>query len=73
MNGSNESDESNDSKRQRQHGRHARATKGTPMKLTVGLIGCGEFAKLHLDGLVRCAHVGSVVAADPDEAARESL
>ena len=43
------------------------------MKLTVGLIGCGEFAKLHLDGLVRCAHVGSVIAADPDEVAREGL
>ncbi len=43
------------------------------MKLTVGLIGCGEFAKLHLEGLVRCQHVGSVIAADPDEAALAAM
>jgi len=37
--------------------------------LTVGLIGCGQFAPLHLDALVRNEHVHRVVAADPDEAA----
>jgi predicted dehydrogenase len=41
------------------------------MNLTVGLIGCGEFSSLHLDGLVRCRHVGPVIAADPDEEALE--
>ncbi len=39
------------------------------MDLTVGLIGCGKFAPLHLDALVRNEHVRRVVAADPDEAA----
>lgn len=37
------------------------------MDLTVGLIGCGKFASLHLDGLVRNEHIGPVIAADPDE------
>jgi len=37
--------------------------------LTVGLIGCGKFAPLHLDALVRNEHVRRVIAADPDEAA----
>ncbi len=41
------------------------------MDLTVGLIGCGEFAPLHLDGLVRNEHVRDVFAADPDENALE--
>jgi len=39
------------------------------MDLTVGLIGCGQFAPLHLDALVRNDHVRRVIAADPDEAA----
>lgn len=43
------------------------------MKLTVGLIGCGKFSALHLDGLVRCSHVGSVIAADPDEDALAAM
>jgi len=37
------------------------------MDLTVGLIGCGKFSSLHLDGLVRNEHVRDVIAADPDE------
>lgn len=41
--------------------------------LTVGLIGCGEFASLHLDALVRNDHVRDVIAADPDREARERL
>ncbi len=41
------------------------------MDLTVGLIGCGMFAPMHLDGLVRNEHVRRVIAADPDERARE--
>ncbi|NLO08104.1 MAG: Gfo/Idh/MocA family oxidoreductase [candidate division WS1 bacterium] len=36
------------------------------MDLTVGLIGCGKFAPLHLDALVRNEHVRRVIAADPD-------
>ncbi|MFW6437785.1 MAG: Gfo/Idh/MocA family protein [Armatimonadota bacterium] len=42
------------------------------MDLTVGLIGCGKFSSLHLDGLVRNEHVRDVFAADPDEAALEA-
>lgn len=41
--------------------------------LTVGLIGCGQFAPLHLDALVRNEHVRNVVAADPDEAALAAM
>ncbi|MFW5866687.1 MAG: Gfo/Idh/MocA family protein [Armatimonadota bacterium] len=43
------------------------------MDLTVGLIGCGSFSSLHLDGLVRNEHVRDVIAADPDEAALETM
>ncbi|MFW5868530.1 MAG: Gfo/Idh/MocA family protein [Armatimonadota bacterium] len=43
------------------------------MDLTVGLIGCGEFSSLHLDGLVRNEHARTVIAADPDEAALEAM
>lgn len=43
------------------------------MDLTIGMIGCGQFAPLHLDGLVRNEHARRVIAADPDEAARENL
>ncbi|MGI5819248.1 MAG: Gfo/Idh/MocA family protein [Armatimonadota bacterium] len=43
------------------------------MDLTVGLIGCGKFSALHLDGLVRNRHVGSVIAADPDETALSEM
>ncbi len=41
------------------------------MELTVGLIGCGRFAPLHLDALVRNEQVRRVIAADPDERALE--
>lgn len=41
--------------------------------LTVGLIGCGQFAPLHLDALVRNDYVRKVVAADPDEAALTAM
>lgn len=41
------------------------------MDLTVGLIGCGKFSSLHLDGLVRNRNVRNVIAADPDEDALE--
>lgn len=41
------------------------------MDLTVGLIGCGKFAPMHLDALVRNEHVRDVIAADPDEEALE--
>ncbi len=43
------------------------------MNLTVGLIGCGRFAPLHLDALVRNEHVRRVIAADPDATALEAM
>ena len=43
------------------------------MSLTVGLIGCGSFSSLHLDGLVRNEHVRTVIAADPDQSALAAM
>ncbi|MEA3399821.1 MAG: Gfo/Idh/MocA family oxidoreductase [Armatimonadota bacterium] len=43
------------------------------MELTVGLIGCGRFAPMHLDALVRNRHARRVIAADPDEMALQEM
>lgn len=43
------------------------------MSLCVALVGCGKFAAYHLDAFVRNDVVDRVLAADPDEAAREGL
>ncbi|MGD9497477.1 MAG: Gfo/Idh/MocA family protein [Armatimonadota bacterium] len=41
--------------------------------LTVGLIGCGRFAPLHLDALLRNDRARRVIAADPDVRALHAL